>query len=159
MTAAGREVDELALVTDAVLMASRAAVAVEERSIAAIDESVTLAQFRALLVVERDGGRCNVGSLARELRIHPSTATRLCDRLVAKGLVRREVTPADRRGVTIALSDPGARLVERVIDRRQVEFAAIVRQVPSELRTRIVEAFTAFGTAAGVDTAAATAAG
>ena len=81
-------------VTDAVLLSSRALVAVASRSIAAVDDAVTLPQFRALVVLDRDDGGLNVGVLASELRIQPSTATRLCDRLVRKGLAERSVGPA-----------------------------------------------------------------
>jgi DNA-binding MarR family transcriptional regulator len=156
MTVSGTETDELALVTDAVLLASRALVAVASRSIAAIDDTVTLPQFRALVVLERDGGSCNVGTLAQELRIHPSTATRLCDRLVAKGLVRRDVHAADRREVTVALTGSGARLVDRATERRRVEIAAIMENVPHAQRRGVVEALTAFRQAAGIEEAPAT---
>jgi DNA-binding MarR family transcriptional regulator len=148
--------DDLALVTEAVLLASRALVAVASRSIAAIDDSVTLPQFRALVVLDQDGGSCNVGTLAQELRIHPSTATRLCDRLVSKGLVRRDVPATNRREVTIALSRSGARLVARATERRRAEIATIMRNVPSAQRSGIVEALTAFRLAAGIEVAPTT---
>ena len=51
----------------------------------------------------------SVGELAQELRISPSTATRLCDRLVRKQLVRRDVDPTNRREVAISLSSRGPR--------------------------------------------------
>ena len=147
---------DLSLVTEAVLLASRALVAVASRSIAAVDDSVTLPQFRALVVLDQEGGSCNVGTLARELRVHPSTATRLCDRLVSKGLVRRDVQAANRREVTVMLTNVGAHLVARVTERRRVEIAAIMRNVPSAQRSGIVEALTAFRLAAGIEDAPTT---
>src|SRR5688572_7839483 len=98
---------ELDAVTDAVLLSSRALVAVASRSIAAVDDSVTLPQFRALVVLDRDDAGLNVGELAHELRIQPSTATRLCDRLVRRRLARRRVNPANRREVMILLTSSG----------------------------------------------------
>jgi DNA-binding Lrp family transcriptional regulator len=77
---------DLDLVTDAVLTASRALVGVAARSLAVVDPEVTLPQYRALVVLASRGPRL-VGELAEALVIHPSTATRLCDRLVAKKLV------------------------------------------------------------------------
>src|SRR5213076_2353106 len=100
------------------LTSSRALVAVASRSIAAVDNTVTLPQFRALLVLDRDGPR-KVGELARELRIQPSTATRLCDRIVGKGLARRDVDAANRREVIVTLSPAGRALVHDVTSRRR----------------------------------------
>jgi DNA-binding MarR family transcriptional regulator len=134
-------------VTDAVLMASRVLVAVASRSIAAVDGSVTLPQFRALVVL--DEADRTVGELARELRVQPSTATRLCDRLVAKRLVTRRTDPANRREVTIRLSPAGRRLVAAATARRRTEIAAIMERVPRKQRAAIVRALHAFRTAAG----------
>src|SRR4051794_29295938 len=110
-------------VTDAVLLASRALVAVASRSIAAVDGTVTLPQFRALVVLDGAAGSLRVGDLAQELRIQPSTATRLCDRLVRRRLVSRRVDPANRREVIISLTEAGGRLVSDVTERRRVEIA------------------------------------
>jgi DNA-binding MarR family transcriptional regulator len=139
-------------VTDAVLMASRVLVAVASRSIAAVDETVTLPQFRALVVLEHADR--SVGELAQELRVQPSTATRLCDRLVAKQLVIRTPDPANRREVTVRLSSRGRRLVRAATDRRRREIAAIMERVPARQRTAIVRARNAFRTAAGEEPAA-----
>jgi DNA-binding MarR family transcriptional regulator len=142
---------ELDAVTDAVLLASRALVAVASRSIASVDEAVTLPQFRALVVLDSNGGQRRVGDLAQELRISPSTATRLCDRLVRKRLVRRDVDPTNRREVTISLSSRGRDLVRTVTERRRVEIASIMSKVPPAQRATIVDALTVFRDAAGED--------
>jgi DNA-binding MarR family transcriptional regulator len=130
------------------LASSRALVAVASRSIAAVDGTVTLPQFRALLVLERDGPR-KVGVLARELRIQPSTATRLCDRVVRKGLASRDVDATNRREVIVTLSEPGRALVRDVTSRRRREIAAIMAQVPPVQWAAIIDALTAFCAAAG----------
>ena len=144
--AAGSELDA---VTDAVLLASRALVAVASRSIAAVDDDVTLQQFRALVVLDREGGRITVGRLAEELQIQPSTTTRLCDRLVAKRLVRRRVDPANRREVNVQLTPLARRVVSEVTERRRAEIAAILAAVPLAERHTIVDALMAFCQAAG----------
>jgi DNA-binding MarR family transcriptional regulator len=138
-------------VTDAVLLASRALVAVASRSIAAVDETVTLPQFRALVVLDRDDAGLNVGELARELRIQPSTATRLCDRLVRSGIAHRQVNPDNRREVTMLLTPSGRELVAEVTRRRRREIASIMAKVPASQRAAIVDALTAFRVAAGED--------
>ena len=140
---------DLDAVTDAVLLSSRVLVAVASRSIAAVDDAVTLPQFRALVVL--DAQDRNVGELAHELRIQPSTATRLCDRLVRKGLVRRKIDDANRREVTVALSSSGRSLVREVTARRRREIELIMAKVPVARRFMIVEALTAFCEAAGED--------
>lgn len=133
-------------------MASRVLVAVASRSIAAVDESVTLPQFRALVVL--DSAERTVGELAHELRVQPSTATRLCDRLVAKRLVTRTTDPANRREVTVRLSSAGRRLVHAATARRRAEINDIMQRVPERQRGAIVRALTAFRTAAGEEPAA-----
>lgn len=143
--------EDLDAVTDAVLLSSRALVAVASRSIAAFDEAVTLPQFRALVVLDRDDGGVNVGVLASELRIQPSTATRLCDRLARKGLARRVIDPGNRREVMIVLTDVGRSLVREVTERRRKEIALIMAKVPAAKRAAIIEALTAFRLAAGED--------
>ena len=150
------EPSELDAVTDAVLLSSRALVAVASRSIAAVDDAVTLPQFRALVVLDGDQGGMNVGALATELRIQPSTATRLCDRLVRKRLARRRVNPNNRREVTMVLTSNGRALVREVTRRRRREIASIMTKVPAAQRAAIVEALTAFREAAGEDELAPT---
>lgn len=142
---------ELDAVTDAVLLSSRALVAVASRSIAAVDESVTLPQFRALVVLDRAEAGLNVGELARELRIQPSTATRLCDRLVRHRLARRRVNPANRREVTMLLTAAGRDVVAKVTRQRRREIASIMAKVPASQRVAIIDALTAFREAAGED--------
>src|SRR5438132_13258844 len=84
-------------VVDGVLRASRVLVAVAARSLVGVDRDVTLPQFRALVVLA-SRGPLNPGAFADALGVHVSTATRMCDRLVAKGRMRREVPRTQRRG-------------------------------------------------------------
>ena len=130
---------DLDLVTDAVLTASRALVGVAARSLAVVDPEVTLPQYRALVVLASRGPRL-VGELAEALGIHPSTATRLCDRLVVKKLVTRTTGRDNRRETTISLSVKGRRLVDRVTVLRRREIEAIVERVPSDLWSATVAA-------------------
>ena len=130
------------------LTASRALVGVAARSLAVVDAEVTLPQYRALVVLASRGPRL-VGELAEALGIHPSTATRLCDRLVAKKLVTRATGRDNRRETTISLSIKGRRLVDRVTVLRRREIEAIVERVPPELWSATVAALSAFAEAAG----------
>jgi len=134
--------------TDAVLVASRALVGVAARSLAVVDAEVTLPQYRALVVLAARGPQL-VGELAEALGIHPSTATRLCDRLVARKLVRREIGRGNRRETTISLSPTGRDLVDRVTRLRRREIAGVVKRIPPDLWTPTVTGLTAFADAAG----------
>ena len=67
-----------------------------------------LAWYDALLELERAGGRLRVGALGERLVIEPYNATRLVDRLTAKGLVRRSKDPDDGRVAVAVLTDKGA---------------------------------------------------
>lgn len=134
--------------TEALLSASRALVAVAARSLAAADTEVTLPQYRALVVLAARGPR-RVGELADALGVQPSTATRLCDRLVSRDLVHRAVLESNRRETTISLSAAGRRLVDRVTDVRRREIRGIVERIPADLRGPAVVALASFTDAAG----------
>ncbi|MGH9064870.1 MAG: MarR family winged helix-turn-helix transcriptional regulator [Acidimicrobiales bacterium] len=135
-------------VIEAVLHASRALVAVAARSLAGAGEDVTLPQYRALVVLAARGPQ-SMAALASALAVNPSTATRMCDRLVRKGLVRRRASPSDRRQVRLAMTVAGRRLVDDVTERRRAEIARIVGAIPPPLQAQVVGALDAFATAAG----------
>ena len=78
---------DIAAATEALLVASRALVGVAARSFADVDD-ITPSQVRVLLVLAQPGA-VTVGDLAQALDVHPSTATRLCERLEQKRLVHR----------------------------------------------------------------------
>lgn len=139
--------DGVVAVTSAVLTASRLLVAVSARSLACVGESVTLPQFR-LLVVLAGHGDAKLVTLAERLGVNPSTAMRMVDRLSAAGLVSRRANPADRRENLLSVTPEGRRTVEEVMARRRAEVAGIVARMAPEQRTALVEALTAF-TAAG----------
>lgn len=129
------------------LVASRALVAVAARSLVDIGD-VTLPQFRALVVVSARSVT-TVSDLAAALDIHPTTATRLVDRLVGKRLVRRTALAEDRRVTLLHLTASGHRLVRRVTDERARHLADILRNMPRETWPRVTDALAAFATAAG----------
>ncbi|WAL68679.1 MarR family transcriptional regulator [Amycolatopsis cynarae] len=129
--------------TDAVLTASRLLVAVSARSIASVDESITIPQFRLLVVLE-SRGPLKLTTLAEYLAVNPSTATRMVDRLVAADLVSREANPASRRELVVSLTETGAAVVAEVTQRRRAEITRIVARMPVSTRRGLVRALTAF---------------
>ena len=139
------DIDE---VTESLLTASRALVAVAARSLASVDESVTLPQYRVLVVVASRGPQL-MGQLAEALEVHQSTATRVVDRLVGKGLVARSSSHASRREVQIDLTKRGRRIVHDVSAARRADIERIVARMPAALRSATVDALRAFNDAAG----------
>ena len=142
---AAAELDE---VTDAVLTASRVLVAVAARSLVAAEEQVSLAQYRALVVLASRGPQ-RLADLAEALGVSPSTATRVCDRLVAKRLIRRHRAHNDRREIRVELSEAGRSLVADVTRRRRREIHRLVAAIPAEIRAQVVSALRALAEAAG----------
>lgn len=137
--------DEL---VDTVLAASRALVAVAARSLAAAGDEVTLPQYRALVVLAAKGPQ-GTADLAAALAVNPSTATRMCDRLVRKGLVRRHRQAGDRRTVRITLTPAGHGLVAAVTKRRRAELGRLLSVLPQARHEPVIAAFQAFAEAAG----------
>ena len=60
-----------------------------------------------------------MGELAEIVLMNPPTLTKLVDRMVANGLVHRQLAPEDHRRVRLVLTDAGLELVGKI--RRQVE--------------------------------------
>ena len=73
------------------------------------------------------GKSSTAAELARECRLDAGAMTRMLDRLEAKGLLRRERSAADRRVVTISLTEGGtaaAREIPKVLSRVQNAYLA-----------------------------------
>lgn len=130
------------------LGASRALVAVAARSLAGMGEDVTLPQYRALIELAIRGPQ-RVADLAAILGVDRSTMTRMCDRLVRKGLIQRRRFSEDRRGVHIRLTPQGRHLVDEVSDRRRAELSRILERLPHSGRPAVLAALRAFAQAAG----------
>jgi DNA-binding MarR family transcriptional regulator len=135
-------------VVDAVVGASRALVAIAARSLGAAGEEVTLPQYRALVVLASRGPQ-RVVDLAAILGVTASTATRMCDRLVRKGLIRRQRQASDRRSVRVSISADGRELVGAVTQRRRREVQAIVDRMSPAERDQLVTTLRMFADAAG----------
>lgn len=131
-------------VIDAVVSASQVLVGIAIQSLdAAPAEDVTLTQYRALTVLATQGQQRAI-DLASALGVSPSTATRMCDRLVRKELIERRRLPDDRRTVRVALTDTGRELVTDVTQRRRDKTAEILHHMSTQRREQLVTALDAF---------------
>jgi len=129
------------------VLVSRVLVGVAAESLAATESQLTLAQYRALVVLGSAGPQ-NVAALAGALGVHPSTLTRLCDRLVAKRLIERRTSPTSRREVMVTLSETGRRLVRAETRRRRAAIREIVARLDRPTQLQIVAALGALVDAA-----------
>jgi len=105
--------ESLDVITDALLTASRLLVAVSVRSIGQVDETITIPQFRTLVILS-NRGPINLATLAGLLGVQPSATGRMVDRLVAAGLIDRLPHPTSRRELLAALTKRGREVVRRV---------------------------------------------
>lgn len=82
-----------------------------------------LVVFEVLALLDASGGRMRMQEISEALVIKRSTFTRLIDRMDAKGLVARELTTDDGRGVVAVLTNKGQRafLRARPTYRRSVQ--------------------------------------
>ena len=135
-------------VVEVVVAASRALVGVAARSLAGLDEVVSLPQFRMLVLLCHQGPQ-RITDLAKALAVNPSTAMRMSDRLVSKGIVSRCRTRSDRRSQGTSITPSGRLLAEEVMTRRRTEDAAIVETKPLKTRMRFLDALGSFADAAG----------
>ncbi len=133
---------------NALLSASRALVAVAARSLGACEREVTLAQYRALMILCSPGPQ-RVVDLAEGLAVSQPNATRICARLARKGLVRRSRSSMDRRSVRVSVTPEGRRVVAQVSAARSKELARIVGHMAGDGRGQVVEALRLFSVAAG----------
>ena len=86
----------------------------------AVSDAVGMSYLRvkALAAVAADPGRCRCASSVAALQIDAPYTTVIVDDLEDRGLVRREVNPADRRSKLVRIT-PAGRAVARKADRIQ----------------------------------------
>ncbi len=139
-------IDEL---VTAVLTASRVLVGVSARSLAEVEDTLTLTltQFRTLVVLDNHE-EINLNTLADLLSVTSSTAMRMINRLLTSGMATRRDNPANRREVLLGVTDEGRRLVRQVTAKRREEITRIVATMPETRRDELVMAMRAFAEAA-----------
>src|ERR1700732_800625 len=133
--------DSLDALTDALLVASRLLVGISAHSIALVDETITIPQFRTLVILS-NRGPVNLATLASLLGVQPSATGRMVDRLVAAGLIDRLPHPTSRRELLAALTKRGREVVHEVTAHRRGEIASIVEKMPPAERHGLVRALT-----------------
>jgi DNA-binding MarR family transcriptional regulator len=138
--------DSVDAITDALLTASRLLVAISAQSIANVDETLTIPQFRTMVILSTRGP-LNLATLAGLLDVNPSTTGRMAERLVAAGLISRQPHPDSRRELVVELTARGLDVVAAVTGHRRGRIEDVVRNMPRRERQGLVRALAAFTTA------------
>lgn len=104
-----------------------------------VELGLTMAQLRVLFLLRSEEGAA-AGALAERLTVMPSTVTRMVDRLVRQGLVRRETDDGDRRLVRHYLTGTGARTVEEMERLGRARLNEVMDRLTTPQLERLVEA-------------------
>jgi DNA-binding MarR family transcriptional regulator len=100
-------------------------------------------QVRALRIVRRRP-ELNLTGLAEQLDIGLPTASRMCDRLEAAGLLQRNVQPGDRREVQLVVTADGRRYLTDVTDRLSAHVTTALDGLPPGRRGMLEELLRTF---------------
>jgi DNA-binding MarR family transcriptional regulator len=133
---------------DTVLASCRLLVALSAQSMAAVADVADPTQVR-VLVITASRGPVSLGELADAAGLTPSTASRLCDRMVGQGLLDRSDDPNNRRALNLTLTQDGRTVVERIIGHRRAAIQAILNRLPRYRRTELATLLAQFNAAGG----------
>ncbi len=140
--------EDTARAIGAALAAANVMMRVAARSVVEVEDVVSTPQLRVLMLLAGSGPQ-SIGSVAAELDVHLSNATRPCEKLVQAGLILRSPDPADRRYVLLELTSDGAALVEHVLDERRSAMAEVLSKMSAEQQASVTAAFELFALSAG----------
>lgn len=130
------------------LTASRALLGVIARSLAPVMDTVTLPQFRVLVVLS-NFGPLRMGDVAQRLGANQSSFSRFADRMVTGGLIARSASPGSRREVIISLTEEGSRVYTEVTDARRREISRVLETLSGPDLEAVRTGFEIFARAAG----------
>lgn len=115
----------------ALLDLSRVLMGITLRAVAAAPVALTVPQHRVLLTIAADGPR-RVGTLADDLGVNQSNASRIVDRLVSQGLVHRTRDREDGRASLVDLTREGHDVLDAVGEHRLAALLDVVARVPED---------------------------
>lgn len=141
--ATGVEPDEVAEVE----IAARAMGLVLTRASTPVYPKIPALQLRALHFVDAEEP-LNLTGLATRLGTIPSSASRLCDRLQAAGLLRRRPATMDRREVELTATPAGRAVLTRMRDARRADLAEVLAGMSPQGRAALLAGLREFAAAA-----------
>lgn len=104
------------------------------------DVDISYQQLNVLYLVRT--ADASMAEMARMLGVAPTVITGLVDRLEARGLIRREAHPTDRRRIQLVLTDRGREVSVQVEEAVATRIEDQVRLLDSESRDRLREGLT-----------------
>jgi DNA-binding MarR family transcriptional regulator len=104
-----------------------------QRAVEQLGSMTPPAQLRALLIVD-GSGTMNLTKLAGLLGASASATSKLCDRLVAAGLLTRAPAAASRREITLRSTESGQRVAQWVRDQRRAALDRTLAALSPEAR-------------------------
>lgn len=96
-----------------------------------ITQSVSMSHMHVLATL-REAGPLPMSRLANALDVSVASATGIVNRMEDRGLVERSRDDADRRIVTVSLSDDGRRVMDEIDARAQAFFARVLRELTAD---------------------------
>jgi DNA-binding MarR family transcriptional regulator len=109
-----------------------------ERAVEELGLAVPPAQIRALLIIDR-AGSLNLSRLAEALGASASSASRLCDRIQAAGLLTRDRAAASRREIVLFPTESGRRLADWVRGRRRAALGDVLQAMSPDGREALAQ--------------------
>jgi len=107
---------------------------------------LTPSEFKLIRSMKNDA-MVRAGELAQRMQLSSSRLTRIMDGLVRKGIVRREVSPGDRRGIEVTLTAKGREMQAALRVAALQMHEAILDSLPDEERESVVLALVKLGRA------------
>ena len=97
---------------------------------------LSMREYDVLYTLSKSDEPLRIGELHRHVLLSQPALSRMVDRLVEQGFVKREADPTDRRGVRLSLTRTG-REKQREIGRKHAR--SVARAVTAELDPRELE--------------------
>jgi len=94
--------------------------------------------FRILMLLSENPNPLTMGDLSSELNVPMSTATRIVDGLVLRGMVERVNDPNDRRVVRVGMSKNGRKLYETGREYSKLRITKLLEDFSAEEQTQLL---------------------
>lgn len=138
--------DPLHMLACEVTEAAGALMDIWDRSAQSTPPRLSPLQLRALMAVQGSPG-INLTRLAEDIEATAPATSRLCDRLEAAGLLRRDRGDSDRRGIVLTLTAQGHQAIETLRAQRCRAVHEVLARVPAEERRALLEGLRGFARA------------
>jgi len=99
---------------------------------------ITISQCHAIVEIGRIE-KLSLNKLAELLELDKSTTSRTINNLVDLGLVQREISPEDRRYITISLTTEGEKIYKNIENSMDEYYLNIFNSIPEEKRNQVLE--------------------